>query len=422
MKVAFYLNNEKIYKTDFSDIEKGNPGVGGSEYLCVLIANELCKRNNIDTILLADKDSIFPKTLKYSVCGNLSNSLKRYHNIIDIFIIDSKKFDFKYAYNYPNTKFILWINNKMDFDKMKKCIKISNIIKLVHVGREMYDLYRDTLIFPKTTFIYNAVSLNSLKYYSNLASITERDNIVVYIGSLIPSKGFHLLAKAWPKILKAVPDAKLFVMGSGSLYNRNMKLGIYGIAESSYENVFMPYLTDNDGKVLHSVHFLGIVGREKNDILSKCKVGVPNPSGVSETFGYTAVEMQIMGCAVTTIKCPGYIDTVYNTQYLYDNPSQLVDNVVKLLKNYSPIDYKSTLEYVINNFSIDSVVLQWEKLILDGCKIYPPSPRSNFRHKRLKEWIRLYIPDYIKKYIPHIDLFYENKFYYKFKRIMQLWN
>lgn len=420
MKVAFYLNNEKIYKTDFSDIEKGNPGVGGSEYLCVLIANELCKRNNIDTILLADKDSIFPKTLKYSVCGNLSNSLKRYHNIIDIFIIDSKLFNLKYAYEYPNTKFILWINNKMDFNTMKTCANINNIIKLVHVGREMYDLYRDTLIFPKTTYIYNAVSLKSLKYFSNLTPTIERDNNVVYIGSLVPSKGFHLLAKAWPIILKQVPDAELYVIGNGNLYNRDMELGNYGIAESSYEKQFMPYLTDNVGKILPSVHFLGIVGSEKNDILSKCKVGVPNPSGISETFGYTAVEMQIMGCAVTTKRCPGYIDTVYNTRNLYNSPSKLVNHIVNLLKSNNPVDNKSTIEYIIENFNINTVILQWEKLILGECRMYPPSSRSNYRHKRLKEAIRIAIPDYLKKYIPHIDFFYENKLYYKFKRIMQL--
>ena len=418
MKVAFYLNNENIYNTDFSNIDEGNPGVGGSEYLCVLIANELCKRNNIDTILLADKNSKFPTTLKYSVCGSLSNSLALYHNKVDVFVIDSKRFDLKFAYEYPNTKFILWINNKMNFNIMKKCAHISNIINLVHVGREMYDLYRDTLVFSKTTFIYNAVSLNCLKEYSSLLPAVKRNNNVAYIGSLIPSKGFHLLAKAWPQILKAVPDAELYVMGSGLLYNRNKQLGNYGIAESSYENIFMPYLTDGDGRILPSVHFLGIVGSEKNDILSKCKVGVPNPSGISETFGYTAVEMEIMGCAVTTMKCPGYIDTVYDTKYLYDNPSQLVKFVVDLLKTDNPIDYKSTLEYINKNFSIDSVILHWEKLILNGSEIYPPSLRSNYRNKRLKELVRKLIPNYLKKYIPHLDWFYENKLYYKFKRII----
>jgi hypothetical protein len=44
MKVAFYLENAEIAEVDLRDPEKGNPGIGGSEYMIVMIANELSKR------------------------------------------------------------------------------------------------------------------------------------------------------------------------------------------------------------------------------------------------------------------------------------------------------------------------------------------------------------------------------------------
>lgn len=417
MKVGFYLNNENISNTDLSNIEKGNPGIGGSEYLCVLIANELCKRQNIDTILLADKNSKFPTTLKYAVCQNLERALEQYSESIDIFVIDSKRFNIEMAHQYPHTKFILWINNKMKIKEMEQCAKLNNIIKFVHVGREMYDLYRDSWIFPKMTYIYNAISFDFLKDFPDLLPANKRQNKVVYIGSLVPSKGFHLLAKAWRNILKAVPDAELYVIGSGKLYNQNATLGPLGIAEASYEEKFTKYLTDNNTKILPSVHFMGVVGHDKNRILSQCKVGVPNPSGISETFGYTAIEMTAMGCLITTKKCPGYIDTVFNTKLLYNNTAKLSKYIIKLLRNNTKNDYNASLNYIKQNFDISIISSKWEDLILNDCPVYPPSSRSNYRHKNIKEFIRIYVPYYWKKRIPCIESFYENKLANKIRNI-----
>lgn len=63
--------------------------------------------------------------------------------------------------------------------------------------------------------------------------------------------------------IKKVPQAQLYVIGGGNLYNRNAVMGKYGIATQEYENEFMPYITDDDGKILPSVHFCGILGKEK---------------------------------------------------------------------------------------------------------------------------------------------------------------
>ena len=63
------------------------------------------------------------------------------------------------------------------------------------------------------------------------------------------------------------------------MYNKNTKLGKWGIAEENYEKVFMPYLLDKNGKILSSVTFYGKTVNEKYEILGKTKVGVPNPGG-----------------------------------------------------------------------------------------------------------------------------------------------
>ena len=79
----------------------------------------------------------------------------------------------------------------------------------------------------------------------------------------------------------------------------------------------MSYLTNEKGEVLPSVHFLGILKEEKLGVMGKCKVAVPNPTGVSECLPITAMEMQLAGCSIATVLHPAYLDTVFNKSYLY---------------------------------------------------------------------------------------------------------
>lgn len=417
-KIAFFLNNQNISNIDYKNIQKGNPGIGGSEYLCVLVTLELTKRKNYDIYLLSEEKVKGLPEINNIKCRNIENALEIYSNKMDLFVIDSKHFDFNLAKKFPKAKFILWINNTMKGNTMKMCLNYPNIVKLVHVSREMYDLYRDTLVFPKTTYIFNAVPLNKADIYRNIIPNSMRRNNVVYVGSIVPNKGFHILAQAWRSILTKVPDAELYVIGSGRLYSENQQLGEYGIAEESYEKQFMPYLIDENNKIIKSVHFMGIMGAEKNELFSTCRVGVPNPSGKSETFGYTAVEMASMGCRITTKYCPGYIDTVYNTKNLYKQDSDLSTYIINLLLDRSDqsIEYKKTLMYFSENFSIEKVVNQWEELLADPSKeiLYEKSDRSNYQLKNIKEIIRKYCPNIIKRYIPSIEHIYRSSFARKY--------
>lgn len=43
MKIAIYINNSNISNVDCSDLTKGNPGIGGTEY-CILLLAQLYKR------------------------------------------------------------------------------------------------------------------------------------------------------------------------------------------------------------------------------------------------------------------------------------------------------------------------------------------------------------------------------------------
>ena len=69
-----------------------------------------------------------------------------------------------------------------------------------------------------------------------------------------------------------------------------------------------------------------------------------------------------MGCHVTTIRCPGYLDTIYNQGNLYDNIESLSDYVVKLLGS-NELDYNGVLGF-ISQFSIQKISNQWIHFLL----------------------------------------------------------
>ncbi len=390
MKVAFYLPNKNISTIDFSTVDKGNPGVGGSEFSVILIASNLCNRCNIEVMLYCDKLSQFPRNLRYKVCNNLVGAIKlSVEQAVDFLIVDSKWLTKDILCRFTQVKFIAWANTFIPIEFQNFFAKMGNVVKVINVGKEELEQTKGHYIYNKSTYIYNAVPTEILKSFPSITPNKGRKHNVCYIGSLHPAKGFQYLAKSWPKVLAEIPDAQLFVIGSGKLYGRNARLGKFNIADEKFEEEFMPYISKN-GKIIDSVHFLGILGQEKYNVMEKCKVGVPNPSGVSETFGYTAVEMQFMDCQVTTIKCPGYLDTVCCKENLYATIDDLPSYIIKLLKN-DLYDNKPVLDY-IQEFSINRVVEKWESFLR----------QTYYEHDKIeivKDWafyinlLRFYIKD-----------------------------
>lgn len=259
--------------------------------------------------------------------------------------------------------------------------------------------------------IFNGYPIDSFhtKYRNSLQPFKTRCHEVTYLGSLVDFKGFHILAKAWKNVIKAVPDAHLNVIGGGKLYDRNQKLGNYGLAEESYENSFIKYIVDEKGKILPSVTFHGVLGSEKNSILNKTKVGVPNPSGVSETFCIAALELQLWGSIIATINYGGFKDTVFESGILYDDYHELADCIIKQLK-CNDNNYDDFFEFA-QKFDFNAIVESWLLLFSKlksgdkiGNELKPALTMQYKRHERNRK-IKKYLP--CGKYLPTI-MFYNS--------------
>lgn len=69
----------------------------------------------------------------------------------------------------------------------------------------------------------------------------ERGNMIISIGRLVPRKGFDVLIKAMPLVLKEIPDAHLKIIGRGDYYEELIRLS----HELRVEN-FVDILTEVD--------------------------------------------------------------------------------------------------------------------------------------------------------------------------------
>ncbi|MDY5064120.1 MAG: glycosyltransferase family 4 protein [Succinivibrio sp.] len=333
MKIGIVLDDSNVGKIDCSKIFEGNPGIGGTLYEELLLAESLVLYSNHECVLYStNKNLILSERISRIHVENIEkipNRVKK--DNIDILVFTTgKKLSWYNRILSLDIPLVAWAHCFINYFELRQLKKFNNIKKVVFVGKTQYLSYFADDIFSKSTYIYNMFDGSKSEKRKNIIN-----NKVCYLGALNRYKGFHVLARAWPKILEAIPNAELIVLGKGNLYDNKKKLGSYEISDVKYEKSFIKYLLDKNSKILPSVHFLGNVGKEKSKIISSCSVGVVNPTGVTETFCISAIEIESCGLPVCTAGKDGLYDTVKERIHgLYSkNYQQLAANIIELLKD-----------------------------------------------------------------------------------------
>lgn len=388
MRIAAYVDNKNIPLDDLSIVQKGNPGIGGTEYMFLILLYNLS---------LNERFEVFLYSTKYIKSSNLTNIVVT--NLIDA-LYDSDKnsvdyFILRNGANHPffsfnnrldnGTKYIMWSHNYLEYDEATSIANDERIIANVFVSKQMYDRYVDHDIINKSTYIYNFINTEQDYYVPS----EKKKNIVMFNGAIVPGKGFHLLAEVWPKVVKKIPDAKLVVMGSGKLYNRDAKMGNLGIAEYDYENKLIKLL----GESIDSVEFLGTISDNKNDIIKNSKIGVVNPTGSTETFCISAVDFENCSVPVITKKKNGLLDVVTtDTGILIRNKKELYTGIIALLENDELCDRKGRLgkQRAKELFGIETNVKKWIQLLeeLDNNKALDYITPNNYYYNNHK-WVKI---------------------------------
>ena len=392
IKLGIELPDKNITGIDLSNPKEGNPGVGGSEYLFALLGTYLKQEtDNIDICYYHYSDNKLPE--KGKVVKDEYEMLRQMSlDSVDIFIYQVNKAPEWYkVLQKTSLRAMAWAHVYPAYYEQQELIKTENIKRVVFVGKEEYDAYIDSDLIRKSTYIYNMLNTDK-----PLRERTLTSKEVTYIGSLVPAKGFHVLAKIWNSIVEKVPDAKLNIIGTGRVYDRNAKLGRYGIAQDNYEKSFMKYLLTPEGEIMPSVHFLGLLGEEKEEVFSRTMVGVVNPTALTETFCMSAVEMELAGIPVVSKKKWGLLDTIINneTGFLFSSDKEFVNYIVRLLKDYE-LNVKMGAKastFVKDTFEASDIIKRWKKeieAVQDG--VQPEYFGVQGHYLNDKKWIKMVI-------------------------------
>jgi glycosyltransferase involved in cell wall biosynthesis len=365
MKIGIWFPNKSFQNLDYSKPESNNPGMGGTAFeIALLISLFPAHSKNHDLIQFTEVSSKI-ESCKNIVTANVYDAIKEASNIaIELFVTvavnDSALFNTIEKYKM---KTVFWGHNYYYSDMCNNIVKSELIVANVFCGKQVYDRYIDHEIIKKSTFIFNM--LGDAKKKRKFENIKNHN--ITYIGAIIPSKGFHVLAKQWPKILKRIPDAKLNVIGTGNLYGENSNLGELGLANKEYEKTFIEYITDSNGELLESIVLHGIVAQaKKKELINNSSLGVINPTGITENCPVSAIDFQSHGVPVVTKYKNGSVDILINnkTGIFFLLEKNLHKKIIKLIsdKKKNEAYGKNAIEFFNDRFATKKILPLWEKL------------------------------------------------------------
>ena len=325
------------------------------------MAIELSKQNNFEVGIVAATSLNVPNSINFKRVNNLVEAVE-YVEQIDAILVFRPTINLDKALTQKlfssNAELIAWAHVNPSQKTLRVLSKARSVKKVVALGGRQYMTWIDNPVARKSIVIKNGQYLpesHGFKY--------SEPKYVTYLGSIVPQKGFHLLAKIWPEVHKQNPGLRLKVIGSGSLYDPNAQMGKFGIADERYESLFMNYL----GESISSVDFLGkINAEEKNQVVSKSFIGIANPSGNTENCPASALDFEAYGVPVVSVYKLGLIDTVDNmrTGVLVRNYKRIPQALSELISDTHFRNNLSgnCLNYLSTNFNFTNIVNEWMDL------------------------------------------------------------
>lgn len=376
MKIAFYCNFNKNMENEIDSLEEGNIGIGGTQYLYLLIVSNLQKKNtnreNNYVLLTNCEINVKKDIITYKNVGNINEAYMWCEkNEYEYIIIRANEIASINANNLKSgkTKIILWAHNYVDKKVEELLYKNENVVKLVCVSKQQYINLKNSIAYSKMTYINNCIG----SYIDSVElQYKKNNNIIYYIGAVEPNKGIHELIKIFSSVNKKNPNTKLVIIGGiGKLRAKEIKLGKMQITYKEYEKKIMRLI--NKKKLNQQVEFKGVLEAKKirNIIKDNGGIGIISVSKplMGETFCMTALELESYGIPVIARKrCDGLSTSIYNgySGFVEKNDRKIINAVNLLIKNekiYRKMSYNA-IKYA-KEFSVTNIINKWFKLFED---------------------------------------------------------
>jgi glycosyltransferase involved in cell wall biosynthesis len=366
MRIAVYFPNATLNHLDYSKPEIGNPGMSGTLFeIALLISLYPRMFPDVEFYQFSEIDSLIDSCPFIVVQNRIDAALTAQKLCIDLLLINTtNSSEFLNAIKTYKVRTVFWGQNYYFADLCDAITSNEYIVHNVFCSKQFYDRYIDHDLIKKSSYIFNIVIPSKNKIKPQFDEPIE----ITYIGSIIPSKGLHLLTRSWSYILKRFPHAKLNIIGSAKLYDSTTQLGRYSLAEPEYETKLIRHLVKAD-KSLNSVRIHGVLSEsELTEVLKKTWIGVPNPSARTETFCVSSTDFQKNGIPVVVKAKNGMLDTMIpNTTGLTFNYNfQLKLKIVELLKTKQKIKRFSDNGpiFISSTFDSSSIINKWNSLFV----------------------------------------------------------
>lgn len=373
-KVVFYCDLIGIAERKLDDLEFGNPGIGGTQYLFLYITKLLSEYyvdKNVEVVFCTNAQVYIDNSNIHFELVRDFGTCVRYCKDNNVNILVIREHETIIGKDYLNgIKFnvVVWAHNTINYNLQNLVARNRSIRKIVCVSQRQYDNMKDSLCFNKCVYINNWLPQQFITDSKKLMkNRTELTGTVMYIGALVPQKGAHNLLDIWSIVSKINPKLKLLIIGGERLRNRDSKLGPMGLAKIKYEKKLIRKLHKiNNG----SVKFLGILSwRKILPYMSETDIGIVNPSYFfrDETFCMSAIELECFGKPVISrYRGDGLLTTVKHnkTGFLERSNRQIAERVTSFYDNsVSWESFSNNAHNFASQFNSQKALQDWVSLI-----------------------------------------------------------
>lgn len=315
MHIVFVCPSGAYQDVDASAPHLGNPGIGGTDYLFAALAAECVQRLGFAVTMVVKAQTLRFAPGVATVEADINDGASvlqalaglRYEVLVMRGGIDRRATDL--IPRLPvSARVVVWAHNFVGRRLLKYLARQPPVRAVVSVGQEQHALQQHLWPTSKAVAIPNFIYPTAGQVRD--AAPQSGPPRAVYMGALSADKGFHYLARQWPAIRAAVPDACLDVIGSGHLYGSDQHLGPMGIADRAYEAQIQRALQAPAEELGVAFHGRVSDAAVRTRLLAAARLGLPNPTGTTETFCLSAIEMIEAGCWVLAPPRWGYCDTV----------------------------------------------------------------------------------------------------------------
>ncbi|NMF83034.1 glycosyltransferase [Nodosilinea sp. P-1105] len=407
MKKIYFLIFADHLKSKVFSLHRGNPGVGGTQFTSIRLALLLAETCPEWKIVLVNSNKISLENSSLNVVQQISKNSTNFFNSIDInhddLIIAStstlKTVDIKCLQNFEGN-LVCWSRHPFDKDANVLASKVK-FKGVVCVGT--YQFYSNTNITKDVFYIQNPFILPNLTKIEKKLKPKNREIDIVYMGALIPGKGFLEVAKSWHSLKALVPRVKLHVIGSTATYGEKSESHLIPTKPDFAEKIlgFIPEEDIHSGKVI----FYGNLGEEKFEIIQKCDLAILNPTGNTEAFPASPLECMACGIPVIASDDYGMSDCMrFFPELVIKGNKDIPKKVEWLISDplrYQELQQRSVAVAKWFDSQADQIITRWvrliEAIISDKNSEVDLSPILPFYGSRIKMFYRKRLRAYVNK-------------------------